>query len=252
MLLIIGSLLLNIHVFSLVLFFLLLVGIFEFLRFGGNQNLVTLPVIVAGLLFLFFHLVFIGYLPQQLSVLAFLTPLIFLGSGLFRKDGKVFEDLSFKFLSLIYVAVPLILANYINVSSSGKYSKLLLSVFVLVWANDSFAYLTGMAIGKHKLFERITPKKTWEGFIGGILGTMLVAWLLKDFVGVNSILAWELTAFLIAIAAVIGDFIESLFKRSVGIKDSGKIMPGHGGILDRIDSLLFVFPIVFIYFQLTA
>ncbi len=251
-LLIIGSLLINKHLFALVLFFFLLVGTSEFLRFEGNKKIVVLPVIIAGILFLFFHFIFIGYLPFQWSVLAFLTPLLILASGLFQKDGKVFKSLTFKLLPLVYVVVPLVLADYINVISTAKYSKLLFAVFILVWANDSFAYLTGMSIGKHKLFERITPKKTWEGFIGGIIGTMLAAWFLKDYVGVNSIVFWELTALSIAIVSVIGDFIESLFKRNAGVKDSGKIMPGHGGILDRIDSLLFVFPIVYIYFQLSV
>ena len=122
-------------------------------------------------------------------------------------------------------------------------------MFIVIWANDTFAYLTGMAIGKNKMFERVSPKKTWEGFAGGLVVSLVFGFFLHRFIHNINLTPWLVTVALIAISSVIGDFIESLFKRTAGIKDSGKIMPGHGGILDRIDSLLFVAPILYICVQ---
>lgn len=179
-----------------------------------------------------------------------IIPLLFFSFEVYKKGDWQINNLAFRLIGFIYVLAPLILLNYLNINSQAADSKIVLSVFILVWVNDSFAYLTGMLLGRHKLFERITPKKTWEGFIGGILATLIAAWMLKSFAGATHIVIWEVVAFLIGISAVFGDFVESFFKRKAGVKDSGKIMPGHGGVLDRIDSLLFVFPIVFIYFEL--
>jgi phosphatidate cytidylyltransferase len=106
-----------------------------------------------------------------------------------------------------------------------------------------------MLLGRHKLFERITPKKTWEGFFGGFISTILIAWALFGFSGFSSLGLWLLLGAIVSIVSVFGDFVESMFKRASGLKDSGSIMPGHGGILDRIDSVLFVFPVVFVYFE---
>jgi phosphatidate cytidylyltransferase len=127
---------------------------------------------------------------------------------------------------------------------------MVLSMFLIIWTNDTFAYLSGLTFGKHKLFERISPKKTWEGFIGGLLASLLIGYFLHQFILEVSLLKWLFLCLLIAISSVLGDFIESLFKRTAGIKDSGTIMPGHGGILDRIDSLLFVVPVMYIYIQI--
>jgi phosphatidate cytidylyltransferase len=126
--------------------------------------------------------------------------------------------------------------------------------FVVTWANDTFAYFTGHAWGRHKLFERISPKKTWEGFAGGIVGSVLGALvvralLLSDTLGVPAAAAIGLGA---AVVGPLGDLAESMVKRAAGVKDSGRIMPGHGGLLDRIDALLFVAPWIYLWASLLA
>ena len=119
-----------------------------------------------------------------------------------------------------------------------------LSIFILIWCNDTFAYLTGRLLGKHKLFERISPKKTWEGFIGGLLFAVLAGVLLAYFLEWSYI---KMITYGIVVGAIgtAGDLVESMLKRNVGVKDSGNILPGHGGILDRFDAVLFVVPVVF-------
>jgi len=120
-------------------------------------------------------------------------------------------------------------------------------VLNLIWANDSGAYIVGSLIGKNKLFERISPKKSWEGFIGGGIFSMLAAWLISLFVVEISLIDWLVIAIITFIFGTFGDLIESLLKRMVKVKDSGHILPGHGGILDRFDSIIVSAPMVFIY-----
>jgi phosphatidate cytidylyltransferase len=115
-----------------------------------------------------------------------------------------------------------------------------------VWGNDVFAYLTGITIGKHKMAPRISPKKSWEGFAGGIVGAMAMGALGSYVVG-GHLGMWLGLAVVVAITSVFGDFVESMFKREAGVKDSGKIIPGHGGILDRFDALLISSPFAFAY-----
>lgn len=122
--------------------------------------------------------------------------------------------------------------------------------FLLLWTNDTGAYLVGSLIGKHRLFERISPKKSWEGFFGGLMLTLLVARLFSGWLGVADAGGWMIIAGIIAIAGTAGDLIESMLKRSLGLKDSGTVMPGHGGFLDRFDSVVVSFPLVYLYIAL--
>jgi phosphatidate cytidylyltransferase len=127
--------------------------------------------------------------------------------------------------------------------------------FLLIWTNDSFAYFSGRAFGKHKLFERISPKKTWEGTFGGILFTLLLGFIIGSYINKGEVLFWMISALIIAPGAILGDLLESLFKRSLAVKDSGKILPGHGGVLDRFDAALFTIPffycwsIIYLYWK---
>jgi phosphatidate cytidylyltransferase len=128
-------------------------------------------------------------------------------------------------------------------------------MFLLIWTNDTFAYFSGRAFGKRKLFERISPKKTWEGTIGGILFTLLLGFIIGAYINKGEVLFWMVSALIIAPGAIFGDLLESLFKRSLNIKDSGKILPGHGGVLDRFDAALFTIPffycwsIIYLYWK---
>jgi phosphatidate cytidylyltransferase len=127
---------------------------------------------------------------------------------------------------------------------------IIVGFFILLWTNDSGAYLVGITIGRHRLMERISPKKSWEGFLGGTILALLVAWLLSGWLGVIDSWEWLIVSVIISIAGTYGDLVESMLKRSLGVKDSGTIMPGHGGFLDRFDSAIISFPLVFLFISL--
>ena len=120
-------------------------------------------------------------------------------------------------------------------------------ILFLTWANDSFAYIVGSKIGKTPFFLRISPKKTWEGTIGGAVFCMLTAGIIAQFFTQLSLLDWLVVGAIVAVFGTIGDLVESLLKRSVGVKDSGSFMPGHGGFLDRFDAFIFCIPFVYFY-----
>ena len=165
---------------------------------------------------------------------------------------------SSKYIYLLgYIILPFIFITKISFGVKEYNPKIIIGLFILIWTNDTFAYIVGKSIGKHKLLERISPKKTIEGFLGGILFAILAGFLIsKYFIQASpkfsskSIMIWCTIALIVGIMGTIGDLIESKFKRIAGVKDSGKIMPGHGGILDRLDSVIFVAPFVFLFYQI--
>ncbi len=147
------------------------------------------------------------------------------------------------YLAVFYLALPFSLALGIDI-------KLLLSVFIIIWASDSFAYLVGKNFGKHKLAEQISPKKTIEGVGGGLLGSLIVAYLIYQYSGWHFMLnlnQFFILAVIIVIFGTLGDLLESRFKRLAKVKDSGHLIPGHGGILDRLDSFIFALPFVYVF-----
>lgn len=156
------------------------------------------------------------------------------------------QSLSASFMSQLYVALPIALMSVVYHVSP----HLLLLLFILVWVNDTFAYLVGSRFGRHRLWERISPKKSWEGFWGGFAATVLCSTLCglfaSSYFGGYSEWKMALIGLIVSVAGTIGDLIESLLKRTVGVKDSSHLIPGHGGILDRIDSILLVIPTVLI------
>lgn len=173
---------------------------------------------------------------------------------LYDKRATALRHLAFSVLSLIYILVPLLSLHQLYASpgsavclGEGVGAYLVLTLFILIWLNDTGAYCVGSLIGKRRLFERLSPKKSWEGFFGGLVFSSLGSWLCFSYLG--NLPQMELGAIgsiaigaAIAIAATWGDLFESLIKRTAGIKDSGTLIPGHGGVLDRIDSLLIAAP----------
>ena len=165
---------------------------------------------------------------------------------------------SSKYLYLLgYIILHFIFITKISFGINDYNPKIIIGLFILIWTNDTFAYIVGKSIGKTKLFEKISPKKTFEGFFGGIIFAVLAGYLIsKYYIKANpefsdrSILIWTSIAVIVGIAGTIGDLIESKFKRIAGVKDSGTIMPGHGGVLDRLDSVIFVAPIIFLFYQI--
>ncbi|MDI6050274.1 phosphatidate cytidylyltransferase [Flavobacterium sp. XS2P24] len=165
---------------------------------------------------------------------------------------------SSKYLYLLgYIILPFVFITKISFGINDYNPKIIIGLFILIWTNDTFAYIVGKSIGRTKLFEKISPKKTIEGFLGGIIFAILAGYLIsKYYIKANpefsdrSILIWTSIAIIVGIAGTIGDLIESKFKRIAGVKDSGSIMPGHGGILDRLDSVIFVAPIIFLFYKI--
>jgi len=170
------------------------------------------------------------------SLLTLLVPLIY-----FIFDKISLSMLSKFYLAIYYLAIPFSLAL-------GIHRKLLLTTFIIIWASDSFAYLTGRNFGRHKLAEKISPKKTIEGVLGGLVGSLMVAYLIYQYSGWFLMLnlgQFFLLTIIIVIFGTLGDLLESRFKRLANVKDSGAVIPGHGGILDRLDS--FIFAVAFVY-----
>lgn len=169
---------------------------------------------------------------------------------LWRKSGTPIANIAATFMGVVYVAVPMTMLFYIQWLAADGVQPwnpwVVLSYISVIWINDIFAYLVGVCCGRHKMFPRISPKKSWEGFCGGIVAATAAGVLCGRLLGGNMAF-WGVLALIVAVTGVAGDLVESLFKRSVGVKDSGSIMPGHGGFLDRFDAMLFSAPFAFVY-----
>jgi phosphatidate cytidylyltransferase len=167
-------------------------------------------------------------------------------SELFKQKPNALHNWAYFIMGQVYVALPFSLLNFILFINDWQ-PLVLLSVFVTIWVNDTGAYLVGVTLGKHKLFERISPKKSWEGFIGGALFALLSGYIFSMLIPQISLIQWLIFSEIVVVFGTLGDLIESLMKRTVDIKDSGNLIPGHGGLLDRFDSMLLAAPVVFIY-----
>lgn len=166
---------------------------------------------------------------------------------LFRNKKNPVLNMAMSLMGLLYVAVPFSLLTYVEMVGEVG-TQLLLAFFIVIWASDTGAYLVGMLFGRHKMFERISPKKTWEGFAGGLMFALLCGYVFSniDFFPPYTNLSWMSISFFIFLMGTVGDLVESMIKRNLGVKDSGVFMPGHGGLLDRFDSALIASPILFL------
>lgn len=178
-----------------------------------------------------------------------LTPwlLVRMVSQIYIRETNHIRDMALSALAIVYVALPLTLLNILYVRIGNE---MLLATFILLWVNDTGAYCVGMPLGRNRLFPRISPKKSWEGFWGGLVFCIIASIIFNhfgDYFGDMGIAYWIGFAIIVSVFATWGDLCESLIKRTVGAKDSSNLLPGHGGILDRIDSLLIVIPAIMIY-----
>ena len=220
-------------------------------------------VFIGGGLFIVNFLFTVGFINQKyFYVFIPLVVLVFINE-LFLNNNRPFTNIAYTLLGIIYVAIPLSMINYLVFSPAGELfglqtgeetvdivnyifqperkniysSHILLGFFFLVWAYDTGAYIIGIPFGKHKLFKRISPKKSWEGLLGGIFFAFVVSIIISKYFVELRMLDWLVIALIVTTIGTFGDLVESMFKRSVGVKDSGNILPGHGGLLDRFDGV---------------
>lgn len=234
-------------------------GINEMLRLDGRQD--TESWLVMGVdmlggvaLFVSFYLLNQSTLRSSMWLLPFAVYIVLrFVIQLYRPRQNALHSLERSLFSVAYVAFPIALLNNIIQITAPR---ILLAVFIFIWINDTGAFLVGCTLGKHRLFERISPKKSWEGFFGGLVACVGAAYAFdrwcNEFFEVPELGIWVGLSVVVCLAATMGDLVESLIKRTVGVKDSGKLIPGHGGLLDRIDSLLLVSPAVLIYLIIMA
>jgi len=236
-------------------FILMMLCLFEFTRMIKLKS--KFPYLIGTLLFVFGNILNVEDVPSR-SIFEFAGVALFLSifmtfiSILFTKKEEVVNYLGKIFLSIIYIVVPFTLMVQIPFLHN-KYSyinTIILGVFILIWVNDTFAFLVGKNFGKHKLLERVSPNKTIEGFIGGMIFTFISSYILATQFDSLSLVQWIVIAGIVSVFGVLGDLIESMFKRQAGVKDSSNFIPGHGGFLDRFDSVIFAAPFIFIYLQL--
>jgi phosphatidate cytidylyltransferase len=241
--------------YGLICFFMI-VGTWEcikIMKFGnGYEKWVVFPLV--GVVFyifskrFFYHDFYFNFRISEILAIALIGIAVV---TLFKFASELYIDSGKLIFTVIYVALPfsfaLGLPKYTSYDSTFSYEVLFL--FILIWSSDTFAYIVGRTIGKHKMAPKISPKKTWEGYFGGVILTLILSYFVEMYqpqLRGN----WMVVGFLIAIFAPLGDLVESQLKRTFGVKDSGNIMPGHGGVLDRLDSFILCVPVVYLYFIL--
>lgn len=250
--LIIGSILLSQFAFAAIFSIICGWTVREFHTLTNQQSDVKINVWTATagavLLFITSFLYASGTVRYPIfSIYGFYVVLILI-SELYRQKSNPINNWAYFILGQVFVALPFSLLNFIAFIDESQYKPIiLLAVFVTIWVNDTGAYLVGVTFGKHRLFERISPKKSWEGFAGGALAALLSGYIFSLLIPEICLLNWFIFSEIIVIFGTYGDLIESLLKRTVHVKDSGNAIPGHGGLLDRFDSMLLAAPVVFIF-----
>ncbi|MEL6152513.1 MAG: phosphatidate cytidylyltransferase [Bacteroidota bacterium] len=237
------------------LFLLVLVkAMLEFYQLARLQGVV--PAALWGTLssLLLYLLVFVyatGWL--EATALYVLVPVLTLmfPAALYRKgSASPFTDIAYTLLGVIYVGAPFALLHLVAFWQGAFRAELVLGIVVLLWANDTGAYLVGSCVGRRKLFERISPQKTWEGSVGGGIFVLAIGCLLARFFPILGSVQWLGMGVIVVVAGTYGDLVESMLKRSVQVKDSGTAIPGHGGMLDRFDSFLLAVPLIVAFLRL--
>ncbi len=239
--------------FILVFLIITLLSVHEFYKLISNNEKPQIRngLITSGLLFLgcFFQ----AYLSFNLILVLFILSAVAIPIyEMFRKKSNPINNIGATIQGIVYVALPFSLLNFIVFPFGDQqyHWDILMGVILLIWINDTGAYLVGSKIGKHKLFERISPKKTWEGSIGGAVTAIIASVLISFYATDLHTFEWIIIGILVVIFGSLGDLAESLFKRSLKVKDSGDLIPGHGGLLDRFDALLLASPMVFAFLQI--
>ena len=241
-------------IFAVVFLSLMILTQFEFYKLmekAGYNPQKILALVLGGLLFVTCYLAGRKIIPFQFSLLFFpFMIIIFLAEVLHKKQGALHNS-ALTLGGFIYVAVPFSLLNFIVFPGFPEdnrfYPWILVGIFLIIWMYDSMAYVGGTQFGKHKMCEKISPNKSWEGLITGAVFAIIMGILNAVIFQSLSIFAWIVSAVLVVGFGTFGDLFESKIKRELNVKDSGNILPGHGGFLDRLDSLLFLIPVIYIW-----
>lgn len=254
---VIGAIIFNPYVLSA---FFALVGILALGEFYKNSRLYnifpnfSLGLLLGLLIYASFALKAFGIENKYFIVASLIVGFSIFIFELFKNKDNPFTNIAYSLLGIIYIMIPMGLTNFVVnpcLTENTFYPSLLLGVIILAWCNDTFAYIVGVKFGKHRLFERISPKKSWEGFFGGLvfvqIASVIIAYLTKTPLQTYD---WMIMGLIVTIIGTFGDLVESMFKRQIGVKDSGNILPGHGGILDRFDILFIAIPFIFSYIYL--
>lgn len=206
-------------------------------------------VLLVALFYIFSYARLSPYGTMALLMITIFVNLFLVKDLLLVHKIPVFEKK--KYVIIIFYLISSLIFLTLIPSHTGDFTpELVIGIFSLIWINDTFAYLVGKNFGKHKLFERISPKKTVEGFLGGVFFTIVGAYAAFLLTGLLDLQTWMGLAIIMSIFGTLGDLIQSKFKRQAGVKDSGRLMPGHGGLFDRLDSIIFASPFVYAYLQL--
>jgi len=250
-----GSIFLGAYTFSIFYLALSTMALMEFYKLvnttGAKPNF-RMGLVLSVLIFSI--LVAHQLIKFESKYLILIVPLLFLVfiMELYQREKMPFANISYTFIGLIYITVPFCFYYALGFMNAGNgYNfHLPLAFLLMLWASDTGAYLFGRKLGKTRLFERHSPKKSWEGFFGGVLTSVVVAFLISlQFTELN-VMVWTGMAVLVVSFGTLGDLVESMLKRSLDVKDSGTLLPGHGGVLDRFDGLLIAAPIVYTYLYL--
>ena len=256
-LLVVGSILLGQTTFAL--FFTIICGwsVFEFHKLTNNQPEIKvnyrLSISSAVLLFACSFMNASGIINFPVFTLYGIYFILVVISELYLKKQNSVHNWAYFVLGQVFIALPFSLLNYIYfIKGVDKEFQhlILLAVFVTIWVNDTGAYLVGVTMGKHRLFERISPKKSWEGFFGGAIFALISGYVFSLIIKDISLLNWLIFSEIIVVLGTFGDLIESLLKRTINVKDSGNVIPGHGGLLDRFDSMLLAVPAIYLFLTL--
>jgi phosphatidate cytidylyltransferase len=245
------------YVFAIVFTVFLLLTLFEFYKISENigyEPSTKIGLISGFLLFIIFFFAANHVIPQKYIFLSILIPLVTLLPDLFDKRKNGFKNSMITIAGIIYIALPFSLLSFIlfpaNVAEPEFYPWILIGIFIIIWMYDSMAYVFGSWLGKHKICQRISPKKSWEGLIGGAVFAVITSVVISKFFLELGMIDWIVISLLIISFGTSGDFFESKLKREAGVKDSGSILPGHGGMLDRFDTVLFAVPVIFVWIYL--
>lgn len=249
----IGAIYLSAWTFFLLFLALTVLGLLEFYRLlsakGFQPNRVIGVLLGVGLYALGFT---VEYEMVAVQWLFAVPPVMLLAliAELYRKKEQPFTNVALTLVGVFYIAAPFTLLHVLAFHP-GRYSgQIIIGVMLLIWSSDTGAYAAGKNFGKNKLFPRISPGKTWEGWAGGVLLAVGVAWILSLYFTDLTLTHWLGMALLVSVFGVLGDLVESMLKRSLNVKDSGTLIPGHGGILDRFDSLILVVPFLVAFLEL--